>query len=89
MTLHRNIVFYDRATDRCHGIVAVSDEEFRTIRDLLGGDLSDPMYDAYPLRGEVLRKVFLMLRERLAVGEFEYFLETDADSVEQPAEGRS
>lgn len=76
--LHRYIALYDKPGDAFVDKVALSLEEFETVRRLLGYEEREPMFDCYPLKGDVLSKVLTLLEGRLRTGDYDYFLETES-----------
>jgi hypothetical protein len=76
-TTTRAIAVFERASDTLVATVRLTGEEFESIREVLGYNADAPMYDSYPIQGNVLRCLRDLLRDRLPVGDYEYFLETE------------
>lgn len=77
-TVHRFIAAYEKDGDAHLGDLDVSDDQFATLRRLLGYPDSDRMCGCFPLEGEVLDAARRLLPGTILEDDHAFFLEDAA-----------
>lgn len=76
--IHRLISIFDRTSELLVGRISISEATFKFITSRLGVADDNPMYDCYPLEGDLLQTLQRMLG--FSISETcDYFLEAEIE----------